>query len=97
MSAKELVFGAAVKMFKGEPLQQLGYKKLGKSFQDSLQIGGGHLEVEAIAEISKRKPLTESYKKIHAAREREKYKSITREEMDKRNEAGRKGRANRRV
>ena len=42
MSAKELVFGAAVKMFKGEALEQLGYKKLGEAFQDSLQIGGGH-------------------------------------------------------
>ena len=93
-----LVYGAPLTMFKGEPLEQLGYKQLGKAFQDSLQINESELGRARVCKtITSKKAykLTDEKKKIKAEKAREAYKSITREEMDKRNATGRKGRKNR--
>jgi hypothetical protein len=100
MSAKELVFGAAVKMFKGEPHRVLKHNKAAQAFQDSLQINESELGRERVCKTNKSKKsykLTDEEKQVKAEKAREAYKSITREEMDRRNETGRKGRENRRA
>lgn len=92
-----LVYASPVTLHKGEELKQLGYKQLGKAFQDSLQIKPSELGKERVCKAKKKYFLSEEKKKIRAEKAREKYKSITREEMDKRNENGRKGRKNRKA
>ena len=108
MSAKDLVYGPPIVLFKGEPHRVLKHNKAAQAFQDSLQVGGSAvklpkakpckickeikpLEMFSINasmkdnRINKCKDCTEAARLEKAEKEREKYKSITREGMDKRN------------
>lgn len=94
-----IVFGRPVVLINSEQLKPLGHKELGRAYQDSLQINGVMIKSmgrDATFKSAKRKG-TDEQKREKANKARIKYQSITRGEMDHRNETGRKGLKNRKV